>query len=162
MPFLIEFRDIQRHIQLIEVLGKFHSEQFRDTNDNINAAGEIAIHPESVEQNTEEYREAAIEIGIILLNNFIDNNRAFICNDHFLEITPEHSVNAHPERSLIKGSLCNELVREYVVAADRSRELGREQCILKNVSCLPHIFCYTHRSNNLSFGMYRTRYPTEE
>ena len=155
MPSLPEFRDILRHVRLIEVLCQFDSEKFRYTEDNVNSACEIAIHLDSVEQDAEKYRKAAVRVGIISLNNCIDNDRASLCDDHFLEISPEYPVNACPKPSLIKGSFRIELRRDGIVAADRSlnnlREPGCEQRELENI-LIRLVFFVVH---------YRKRYPGE-
>ena len=125
VPAVPVFLNVFREVWEVKVLGDVDSEDPRDTYGYVDAAREVAVEVECVEQHQDEYEGSPVAIGI---GCQCDNDRSEpVGNDHLLEKSPDDPGKSLRDVTFFELMAAEQRRREIVIAADRTLHQKREE-----------------------------------
>ena len=128
--------DVPRKIGPIEVLRHDHAEELAHAQNDVDAAGEVGVEPEGVEDHAQQDPAPSV-VGGLGPEQQGQGGSQPIRQDHLLPVAPQHPHQAPAQPVRIEGSPLVEGLREHVVAADgpldHLGEEGGEEGVLQQV-----------------------------
>ncbi len=112
MPPFPEFRDVFRIVGSVEVLHQFEAHHLRRPNGHIRVPRKITVDLNGKKNGGNDKTQSFKMrwIGVYRING----NRYPVGNDHFLEQTPRHKLEAVGYPSVLKAVLLTELVQQVL------------------------------------------------